>query len=84
MGQGNFGGNGSVIWRISHGGVGGSAAAHAGGGAGRDPNPPNGAVGMFVISVRVPGAGPNGPYLVVWQGQIDYNDVDQIKVTWPN
>lgn len=45
MGYGEFGGGGSVHWRVRHG-VGG------GGGAGRDPKPDPGEDGMFQVWVN--------------------------------
>jgi hypothetical protein len=51
MGYGEFGGNGSVIWRIEHG-DGEHGHGHNGGGQGKDKEPKKGTGGRFLVVVN--------------------------------
>ena len=73
MGYGEFGGGGSVEWRVVHSsGNNGKGDKH--GGNGKDDDPPKSGKGIFMLQVNGPGAGNTyGPFDV---------DTTRILITW--
>ena len=72
MGQGEFGGGGSVIWEVVHGN-GDSGTGNKNGGKGKDKNPAKGTGGIFTVYVNgaqvatTPVDG--GDILITWGGR---------------
>jgi hypothetical protein len=76
MGYGEFGGGGSVLWRVTHG--------QGGGGQGHDPKGRR--FGVWINGQRVGGGDTNSTYIVVgWDDDLtDATTVDEIKARDPH